>query len=233
MQKSHPERGNILFIILIAIALIGMLTAAILNSGGTESANIDSETLTIRASEVQRYSSELERAVNYVLQNGFSESDIRFAHTNAPSAYGDLSGDADKTDQVFHRSGGGANYRTPSSDISSASQWEFYGTTHLPSVGSSRAEHIAVLPNVTQQFCDKINTLNSQASTPTDTGTCLWSDTTNRFNDSVQFLSSPNTVDETTFDQDTNTSAARTALQGCVTCSTGSTLHFYHVILAR
>jgi hypothetical protein len=39
-------------------------------------------------------------------------------------------------------------------------------------------------------------------------------------------------MDETTFTQDTNTSAARTALQACVQCNSGD-YHFYHVLLAR
>lgn len=204
-------------------------------SGSDDGAsNIDDETLSIRISEVQRYASELERAVSYITNNGISESDIRFAHINAPSGYGDLSADGDKSDQVFARQGGGAAYRTPPKDISSADQWEFYGGTAIPAVGSSRADLIAVLPNVTRRFCDTMNAQLGQPETaPADTSTCLYTGATGRFNDATQFASSPNTLDELTFAQDSVTSAAKTALHACVRCSSDSAYHFYQVILAR
>lgn len=242
-EKRVAERGNILFMILIAIALIGLLTVAIQGSGSSRNSNIDNETLIIRATEVQRYASELERAVMFVLQNGVSESDIRFAHPNNNSDYGDLSADTDKSDQVFDRAGGGALYRDPPADINDGSAWEFYGGTHLPSVGSDKADLVAVLPNVTDQFCTKINALNGQTGTPADTGSgaasgadpgdCVFLDAAGRFDGSQQFYSTPNTVDETTFAQDATTSAAKPAPQACVVCARDSANHFYHVILAR
>lgn len=232
-----------LFIILIAVVLIGALTAAIQFSSRPEGANIDKETLVIRAGEVQRYASELERAVLFITQNMMSEVDIRFAHPDAHADYGDLSADTDPSDQVFHHLGGGAEYRDPPEDINDGSAWEFYGGTHLPGVGSDKADLIAVLPNITQQFCDKINDLNGQTGTPTDTGMsaasgsdpgdCLHIGADGRFDDAQQFYTTVNTTDESTFRQDPEVSAARTALQACVTCSLDSARHFYHVLLAR
>ena len=84
------QSGNILFIILLAVVLTGVLTAAIQSTSRPDGASIDPEQLAIRASEVQRYASELERAVNYILQDGKSESDIRFAHYDAHADYGDI-----------------------------------------------------------------------------------------------------------------------------------------------
>lgn len=242
--RYHAQSGNILFIILIAIVLIGALTAVIQFTSREGGNDISNEELIIRTSEVQRYASELERAVLFIMQNsGKSESDIRFSHPNAHSDYGDLSADTDKTDQVFHRDGGGANYRLPPEDINDGSAWEFYGGTHLPGVGSDKADLIAVLPNVSQAFCDRINDLNDQNGSPEDSGTgnpsgsdpgdCLYIGADGRFDSGTQFYSSPNTVDETGFAQDSTISAAKTALQACVTCERDSARHFYHVLLAR
>ena len=232
-----------LFMILIAVVLIGALTAVIMNSDDNKS-DIDDETLALRLSEVQRYASELERAINFMTQSGIGESSIRFAHPNASSAYGDLASDTDKTDQTFHSSGGGASYREPPDGVNDGSDWEFYGGSDLPSVGSDRADLIAVLPNVTQQFCEKVNEMNGQAATLSDSGTdpatastagdCVYMGTTyGKFNDTTQFYASPNTVSEADFAQDTNASAARPAPQACVTCAIDSKHHFYHVIMAR
>ncbi len=233
-----------MFIILVAVVLIGLLTAAIQMTNRPEGSNIDKEALVIRASEVQRYASELERAVNYIMQNGKSESDIRFAHPDAHSDYGDLSADPDPSDQVFHVSGGGANYRSAPDNINDGSAWEFYGGTHLPGMGTaSRAELIAVLPNVTQAFCDKINELNGQTGSPADLGAgvpsggdpgaCLAIGAAGRFDDGQQFYTTINTVDDTTFDDAPESTDPRPAPQACVQCAIGSANHFYHVLLAR
>lgn len=239
------ERGNMLFMILIAVVLIGLLTAAIMSTSTTDGANIDDETLVIRASEVQRTASEFERAVLFIISNRKSEVDIRFSHPANHADYGDLSADTDPSDQVFSPQGGGAAYREPPADINDGSKWEFYGGTAIPGVGTAKPDLIAVLPNVTQQFCNKINELNGQPVTPTpeDTGSaaagvgvagdCLHMGPLGRFNSTEQFYTVPNTTDEATFAQDPNTSAARPALQACVQCDIGPATHFYHVLLAR
>jgi hypothetical protein len=240
-RSSHrrAERGNVLFMVLIAVVLIGLLTAAIQFSSRPEGANIDRETLVIRATEAQRQAGEFERAVLFILQeNGKSESELRFAHPQAHADYGDLSADADKTDQVFDRLGGGANYALPPEGINDGSSWEFYGGTDLPDVGSDKADLIAVLPNVTQKFCERINAVNGQtASQPEDTGvgaaagsdpgSCLKIGAAGRFDGGQQFYTTTiNATDEATF-------TLKPALEACVHCALDNAYHFYHVLLAR
>lgn len=238
----HTQSGNMLFMILIAIVLVGILTAAIFRTSNIQDASIDNETLAIRASEIQRYGGELERAVLYIVQNGISESDIRFAHPDAPSAYGDLSADTDKRDQIFDRAGGGASYRAPPSGINDGSPWEFYGGTAIPGMGTSKADLIAVLPNVTDQFCRKVNDMNGQA-TPADTGgslaagaaagDCLSMGAAGRFGAVNTFYATPNTVNTASFAQDPEISRPRPAPQACVVCAADSKNHYYYVLMAR
>lgn len=240
--------------VLLAVALIGFLTVAVQNSGQNNNSNIDDETLIIRASEVQRYASELERAARFALQNGVSQDDIRFAHPDNHPDYGDLAADGDPREQVFHREGGGANYRNPPSGINDGSAWEFYAGTHIPGIGrDDRTDLVVVLPHVTQDFCDTINRINGQDGIPEDPGTAAASGTSpgecvnlgelGRFDDSQQFYANVNSMDEaaTSFEHDPNTSAVRPALQACVTCSADTNSanganderHFYHVLFAR
>lgn len=217
------ESGNVLIFILIAVALIGIVTAAI-RSGSNESANIDDEQMIIRVSEVRQYASELERAVTFIIQNGASENDIRFAHGDAPSDYGDIN--TNPQNQVFHRSGGGAEYRVPPIGIQVApASWEFYGNTALPRIGSQRADLVAVLPNVNAAFCAAINRSNNLTAMPQDTGTCVHSGAAARFDDGTQFDNSPNTMDLGSFD-------SLPAGEACVECDDG-TLNFYHVLMTR
>lgn len=221
----EQEGGNVLIFILLAIVLIGALTAAI-QSTSNHTANIDKETVILRLTEAQRTASEISRAVTYIMQNGKSESDIRFSSPDADVEYGDLDADTDKTDQVFHRDGGAAIYPAPPSDINDGSQWEFYGNTSLPAVGTDAPELIAVLPNVTQAFCTAINSsLGYSSVQPEDSGTCLNTGSPARFGDSNQFDSSPNTVSEATF-------SITPATQGCVQCADNS-YHYFYVLMAR
>ena len=101
-----------------------------------------------------------------------------------------------------------------------------------------------MLPNVTEDFCNKINELNGQNGSPADTGvsaasgldpgSCLAIGALGRFDDGQQYYTAfVNTTDETTFEQDPNTSAAKTAPQACVSCALDSQRHVYHVLLAR
>lgn len=232
------ESGNVIFFILLAIVLIGLVTAAIRSTGG-EGANIDKETLIIRSSEIKQYAQELERGVRYIIQNGASEEDIRFAHPDANADYGDIN--TDTKYQLFHRAGGGASYRMPAGDIQvgGVQAWEFYGHTHAPYIGSNTspaADLIAVLPDITKQLCDKLNEMNGFDITtqPTDTGAgdgCVKSSDAQRFDDTNQYSAVPNTMDQATF-LDRNTGNEKEAPEACVLCDNG-TYNFYHVLYAR
>jgi hypothetical protein len=221
----QKEDGNVLIIILLAVALIGALTAAIQGSQQKNS-NIDKETLILNVTQVQNYATELENGVAYIMQNGVSESDFRFSHPDANSEYGDIMADTDKRDQMFHRDGGNAQYSPPPKAINDGSSWEFYGNTALPQVGSDAAELIAVLPNVTSDFCDTANEMIGLSARPEDGGTCINTGSSARFNDSTQFSSSPNTTTDSSF-------SIKPAARGCIECTADGSLHYYHVLMAR
>ena len=220
---AHAESGNVLFYILLAVILIGLVTAA-LRMTGQAGANIDAEQASLAASQVRQYASELERGVTFILQNGASENDLRFAYPSAPAAYGDITDNPAR--QVFGRTGGGVQYRSAPSGASAAGAWEFYASTHAAQVGSpARADLMAVLPGVTPAVCARLNAMNGDGAVqPTDSGTCLYSGTSGRFA-GVFGDGTPNTTDEASF-------TAKPATEACVRCDDG-TLNFYHVLMAR
>ncbi len=222
---GRHESGNVLFYLLIGIVLIALVTVAVKRGGG-EGSNIDNENTVIAASQVKQYASELERGVDIMLHNGVSESDIRFAHPNAPAAYGAITDTPAR--QVFDRQGGGVEYRSAPSGANDGSGWEFYGTTHAPQVGSAnRSDLIAVLPNVTPALCARLNQMAGYAAgtQPADTGTCLYTGATGRFAGAYDDSGTPNTADDTTF-------SVKPAMEACVVCDSGK-YHYYHVLIAR
>lgn len=228
-DNRHTESGNILLYILLGIVLLGLLTVALRNTNNGSS-NIDAEDLVLKAGQVQKYGDDIAAAVRDLLSNGISEADLRFAHPDAPTEYGTIT--TDPTHQVFGKTGGKATYLQPPANVNDGSPWEFFATTRIPQVGSDRAELIAVLPNVTQAFCQTINrqlgfTASSQ---PTDTATgttpdCIYGSATDRFTGSFNDIS-PNELDKTTFSR-------LPALQACVYCAADTSYHYYYVLLAR
>lgn len=229
------ESGNILVYVLGAIILMGFL---ILLAKGSFSpgSGIDQEDLTLKASRVQQYVGELERAVSFILSNGHSESDIRFGLPDgSSSAYGLISA-GDSTAQIFHRSGGAAEYKTPPSGINNGDDWQFYGTTHIQDIGTDtagtrRAELIAVLPNVTSDFCETINDMNDLDLTLSDdhdpsANGCINAGAGNEFTGTFTDGAGANATDGALM-------TYNPVRQGCIHCEAPDSLHFYHVLLQR
>ncbi len=175
---NKNEAGNILIYILGAIFLLGILVVVVKGSS-TPGSNIDRESLLIRVAEVQAYGQELERAVAYIMRNGHSETDIRFAHPNADPAYGDITDTPSR--QVFAREGGGARYREPPSDIQTTpTDWIFNSQNNVGLIGTTMnvvnneetSDLIVLLSNVTKEFCifinDKNNVENPSGDPPKD-----------------------------------------------------------------
>ncbi len=106
MFYKTSSNGNILFFILLSIVLLGLVTAAILQTSKSNRNDIDDETLRVHLSEVQQYANELERGIKIIMQNPISEYDIRFAHPDASPDYGDYSAlSATPNILVFHPKG--------------------------------------------------------------------------------------------------------------------------------
>lgn len=155
--------GNMLIYILGAIFLMGLLIV-LLKGSFQEGAGIDAEKNVMRAGEIMRYGGELERAARYIISNGYSESDIRFAHPTglaAYSAYGLIA--TTPQQQIFSAQGGGALWRNPPAGSQSpAANWVFTGNNAVTQVGSTCAlascsDLLVVLPNVTRDICIQIN----------------------------------------------------------------------------
>lgn len=227
------ESGNVLIYILGAIFLLGMLVVMVKGSS-TPGANIDKETLMIRVSEVQQYGQELERAVAYIMRNGHSEADIRFAHPDADSAYGDITDTP--TRQVFATTGGAAKYRAPPNGIQvTPTDWLFNAENIVTGSGSADAcaatscvDLIALLMDVTKDFCLSINNKNDieniADAPPQDVGDIAYStafigaytNTQSIKDDATLYLSSHN---EGCFEGDIDPASG--------------TYHYYRVLLAR
>ncbi len=232
-RDSNSQSGNMLIYILGAVFLLGFLIV-IIKGNFQEGTGIDPEKVAIEVGKVQKQAASLERAVGYLAQNGVSEGDIRFAHPDAPVAYGDIT--VNPQNQVFDVQGGGADYILPPAEIlaTPGMYWEFFAFTHVKDIGTDtagtrKAELVAVVPNVTRAFCERVNFVNNQVidltlnTDPTANG-CIYT-SGSRFVGTYVTGAGANTLDDTLMSK-------HPAREACVHCQSGG-YHYYRVLLGR
>lgn len=83
-MKSH-RNGNALFLILIAIFLLGGLTVLLARTSGTTEETGSTEQASIAASSILNYAASVKAGVTRLIQNGCGEAQIHLGYTNTNS----------------------------------------------------------------------------------------------------------------------------------------------------
>ena len=175
-RSTHiSQKGSALFIILIAVALFAALSYVVSNMmrSGSSGTNLNEERAEIYASEALDYARNIRQTVQDLrISNGCKDTDISFEATgltgyeHTPVATDDC--------KVFHTSGGGMSYATPSADINDGVDWLFSGANQIQSIGTDdqgsfshdSLEIIAWLPYISLDLCNALNEQLDIASPP-------------------------------------------------------------------
>lgn len=156
-KGRKAESGNVLFLILIAVALFAALSYAVTSSTRTGGGDASGETLLISSAQVTQYPAGISTAIVRLVIAGTSVDEIRF---NRPAEYTDLDTNGIG---VFHPSGGKASYVPAPADMmfnGNAGQWVFNGELEIPEIGIEGAggnDIIAFLVGIKQSICSRIN----------------------------------------------------------------------------
>lgn len=162
-QEREGERGNVLFLILIAVALFAALSYAVTQSTRSGAGTSDNETSLINSAQLTQYPAGLRTAVVRMIIGGTDVNNLEF---NGPSQFSSLTSPAWG---VFEPSGGGATYSQAPADIMAGGTpgtWVFNGENQIHLVGSSTGtatpdatsvDVIAFLPGISLSVCQKIN----------------------------------------------------------------------------
>lgn len=158
-QEMKAQEGNVLFLILIAVALFAALSYAVTQSsrGGN---NASKETNILNSAQVTQYPTQIRTAVLRMMIDGNDSANILF---NTPADFASLSTNNVENLGVFHPQGGEAVYQQPSSGMVSTTvnaqeRWFFNGNFEIPNIGlGDTGEVIAFLPGVSQAMCAKLN----------------------------------------------------------------------------
>ncbi len=181
-MARHGEKGNVLFLILIAVALFAALSYAVTQSTRTGGGDTAGETTLISSAQLTQYPASVRTAVVRMILKGKDVTDLEF---NPASAFSSCT--ASNSFCVFHPSGGGATFATAPTGMMASTggnttgEWvynmeneiELLGTTNNgTTVSVATADLIAFLPGITQTLCNKVNSELGIAgvTAPTETG---------------------------------------------------------------
>lgn len=232
--KYRRESGNVLWFLLLAIALLGILTMVLSRSGSKVDQSGDVEQARIKAGQIMRYGKSIEAAIENMILNGISENDISFENSTTATDY--INANCTIQDcLLFNVEGAGLSYTAPPSGTNDGSEWIFtaannVGTTADP-IGNTASitgnDLIMLLPNASTSMCEIINRdmgVGSGGSIPADATGITTAEFTGAYPNTLNIIDG----DPTPFELDGKTA-------GCVTDTAADPdiTYFYYVLLAR
>lgn len=165
-NKACNENGNILFLILIAVALFAALSYAVTQSNRSGGGTAERETTLIRSSQLTQYPSSLRTSIMRMTLSGVGEKTLLF---NGPADFGmgkpiDLVEEEKRA--VFHTYGGGGSYALAPSEImmkSVATPYLYNAELQIENVGLTNVGNgngndiVSYLIGITEPMCKKLN----------------------------------------------------------------------------
>lgn len=169
-KYRYNERGNVLVLILVAVALFAALSftvADIMRTGDPQM--IGDQQAYLFADEILDYSRAMRQTVQGLRIDGCGDTDISFEN---PVESGYVNG-TNTNCQVFHPDGGGLKWVSPQANFNDGSEWYITGSRRVVDIGTT-SHLILILPNIRKVICQKINERteigDKDADPPTELG---------------------------------------------------------------
>jgi len=172
MQKK-TQRGNVLFLILIAVALFAALSFAVTSSmrGGGEASE---DTSLLETTPLVQYATQMKYTVDkLMLLNGCDETELSFHTTSWPpntsgypgggaSDYINPNAPSDNSCHVFHEDGGGLPWIHVTDKVVNSIEFQVSGNWGVNDLGGNLCADVELLflAEVTEEMCVQINDKN-------------------------------------------------------------------------
>lgn len=165
-QERRSEAGNVLFLILIAVALFAALSYAVTQSTRSGGGDASRETTLVNSSTITQYPSSVKTAITrMIVSNSIGADELLF---DPPSNFTAVEAATSEADAVFHPTGGGATYSEAPASVmanNNPGTWVYNSENQIADIGTSsgttsttNADIIAFLPGVRQAVCESIHT---------------------------------------------------------------------------
>jgi len=167
----HSEHGNVLFLILIAVALFAALSYAVTSSNRTGGGSTERERAGLVASEIINYEIALRTAVTKLQASGCSLENISFDHPGWGHNFYRHTPPSTDNCKVFHPQGGAVSFRnglTWNPESALGPGWTVYinGETSVADVGTPDSELLMWIFLDDANICDVISDRLSVPLTP-------------------------------------------------------------------
>lgn len=178
-KDRSRESGNVIWFIMLAIALTAALTMTLSRSSDTGGQTGDIERARVQASEIMRYAGGIEQAIEKAVLQGVSENAISFENNFVSGYANSRCPDSDQAQPcyIFGR-GGGQTYLRPRAEWLDAThsarplygEWYFTGHVCVEDVGTGEVgcesdsngrneDLVMILPWIKEDICRQINSL--------------------------------------------------------------------------
>jgi hypothetical protein len=243
-REFNTESGNVLFLILIAVALFAALSYAVTSSTNSGGGNANDESTLVNSASITQYPAGIKTAmirmqVSRGVATPAADSDLTDGDDgflfNKPADFDDVQ-TADEYRAVFHPNGGGASYVSAASGVlteGAAGDWLFNMDFEVEDIGTTAAgipgnDIIAFLPDVTSSICDRLNEEVGIASTPVLSGAIS-------ITDNLEVDSNISTANPAANAIGTQLGAADLdgSPYGCFRNGAGNEYVYYHVLIER
>lgn len=169
------EQGNVLFLILIAVALFAALSYAVTgsNRGGGKTGG---EEALVESSGIIQFGASISQAVSRMTILNKAEEDELCFYTGTNDETYNHAGCDDDRHKIFHPKGGAVGYRKPSDELNGSIDWEFtararvYGLKNNEPDNPDSADLIMVSRNFNKALCARINKQIGIEGIPADFG---------------------------------------------------------------
>lgn len=162
--QRRSEKGNVLFLILIAVALFAALSYVVTQSTRSGGGSTEREKNILSSAQMTQYPTALRTSIIRMVLAGVAIENVKF---DAPASSGPFT-TISAAQLVFHPQGGGATYQDGPSELSSTGnsqlRWFYNANFYVPgigidslSTGSEGNDVIAFLPNVSSGVCRQVN----------------------------------------------------------------------------
>lgn len=222
------ESGNVMFYILIAVALLAALSYAVAQGSRASVQNLTEDRQRLLASEIIEYADTVKRAVQQLRLRGVAFNALEFddpaltGYDNPACGAGDC--------MIFDPAGGAVIFKSASADALTAPMpWAFIANNEIEMVGTTTgdaagADLLMVQPDLIREVCILINDLlgvaNPSGDPPVDTSV----DTTVPFTGAVAYAQ--------TVGDEASSAALSGRTAGCFR-EGAAAYHFYEVLIPR
>lgn len=240
------QKGNVLFLILIAVALFAALSYAVTQSSRSSGDGVAKDKARLIASQIIQYGTDVEQAVTRLrLVNRCSDTQINFKN-QVVLTYDNTTAPTDGRCDVFGANGGALSWQDPPKNATTNNNaWIFTGANPVSNVGSgsqnisspscpgsdpkSCSELVMILQNLDKTVCLEINKKlgikeRSTDSPPQDDGTVTM----------TPFVGSYTLT--TALGDVSGSALLHGKLSACFeggTSPAAGTYHYYHVLITR